>query len=439
MRVTRRRKLRRRWTRQVLKACALAIIMTTFRRRTSTVATCGRAVKETTDENWIRPRARMFLERWASRGHHVRNLVSYACVCLSPVPLLNSLTSTLLSCPEVFYDSAWRKLFAVPLVCVSHGCLSRFGRSHFVYADFVVQSYTRVVALDIVPKKLRENGKVAVMLEPRQHPLLEYVIKQVMSTLGEDWGLQLFLSTDNLSYLTDRLKIRPGDSGENIRLIDVTTLGFQASEFTDNKLQSALSLHKRIYEGIVGEHILWFQLDVVLRHTVPTHLLSWSYVGSEWDGCGLPDCVRCTRICGGGNSGLSLRRKSAFLRIATNSSLPEGLWGELNKERTRGDRDVKVPYFRSDKLYNSTGKYWYEDDMVISEKFQKLGQLPLCTIQQEFAIGEVLDTEHAHDPVGLHKPWLAISICPWKVVLLLQKPYKNIMESHGVESRNSKY
>ena len=170
MRVTRRRKLRRIRTRQILKVCVLAIIATTFCRRTSTVATCGRDVEETTDDSWIRPRARIFLERWASHGHRVLNLVSYTCVCLSPVPLVNSLTSTLLSCPEIFYDSAWRKLFAVPLVCISHGCLSRFGRSHFVYADFVVQSYTRVVALDIVPKKLRENGKVAVLLEPRQHP-----------------------------------------------------------------------------------------------------------------------------------------------------------------------------------------------------------------------------------------------------------------------------
>lgn len=410
-----------------MKVCVLVIVLVTLRQRTSTVATCRRDALPRTDGDWIRPRARVFLERWASRGHHVLNLASYTCVCLSPIPLLNSLTLALLSCPEVFYDNAWRKLFRVPTVCVSHGCLSRFGRSHFVYADFVVQSFAPVVALDVRPNKLHKTGKVAVMLEPRQHPLLEYVIKQVMSTLGEDWGLQLFLSTENMSYLTDRLKIRSGDSGENIKLIDVTTLGFQASEFTDNKIQSALSLHKRIYEEIVGEHILWFQLDVVLRHAVQTHLLSWSYIGSEWDGCGLPDCFKCTRICGGGNSGLSLRRKSAFLRIATNSSLPGGLWGEYDEDRS----DHKAHYFRSDELYNSTGKYWYEDDLVISEKFQKLGQLPSRTTQREFAIGEVIDTKHAYDPVGLHKPWLAISICPWKVVHLLQKPYINIMPRYG--------
>ena len=86
-----------------------------------------------------------------------------------------------------------------------------------------------------------------------------------------------------------------------------------------NRAQSAFSAHERMYAEIKGEHILWFQVDVVMRSQVKPEWLEYAYVGAEWPGCEYPTCspVTCTNICGGGNSGLSLRRKSKLLQVAT--------------------------------------------------------------------------------------------------------------------------
>ena len=380
------------------------------------------------EHSFLRPHARRLLNKWDGRSHKFFNAISYTCVLVAQIPIFRSLTYPLLTCPEVFLERSWRTLFSVPNICVSHSCLSAYGRSHFVYADFVVQTFEHVVALAIRPKKLAEDAKVAVLLEPRKLPLLEYSIKQVMSTLGDDWGLQMFVSRENFQHLTRRLEIYPGGRGQFIKLVDMAAFGFDSSDFRDNKLQSALSLHRRIYEEIVGEYILWFQVDVIMRKSIAPHILPWSYVGSEWSDCTFTSCKRCEKVCGGGNSGLSFRRKSVFLRIATNGSLPHNVWGgdsQGDDAVTEHDRQ----YFRSDELYNHTGKKWFEDDLVISTKLQKLGKLPSSSIQREFAVGEeVHSSELSPDPIGLHKPWLSVRIDPATVTSLLVKPYYEAMK-----------
>ena len=260
---------------------------------------------ESSGVDWLSRRSKIFTNLWT--GHKVRNAATYVCVSTRHLPLLNYVVYHALSCPDVFYDAQYDKLFAVPLLCFSHRCLKRYGRSHYIYAEFVVRTYDAVTASNIMPSKPKLQGKVAVLLEPRHHPLLEYTTKQVMLTLGPEWALQIFVSSSNKNFVRERLRVYDNDTGRNIVLTTLENFGLDDMSRYGNKIQSAFSAHENLYHAVQSEHILWFQLDVVMRRTLNEDWLRYAYIGAEWKGCEYPTCSKrkCRGVCGGGNSGLS--------------------------------------------------------------------------------------------------------------------------------------
>lgn len=404
--------------------CAVSCLLVYQLRATNTQNLNQRHLR-TGRQVWLSGRSVRFAARWDN--HKLRNLAVYACVSTSNVPLVASLAYHVFTCPEVFYSELWRKLFlGNSKWCVSHACLSRFGKNHFVYAEFVVSTYDTVVSSQVQVQAPHEHGKVAVLLEPREHTLFTYVVKQVLNVLGPEWGLHLFLSERNEQFARRELGIRPGDVGENIRVTPLSKFGFSEADMKDNIVQSALSLHDDIYKEIVGEYILWFQMDVLMRHAMPTSMLQWSYIGSEWGGCEYPVCSpkTCRLICGGGNSGFSFRRKSVFRLISTKGRLPEDLWGVQNSNQQKSEH----PKFLSDELFNNSALGWFEDDLIISAKLHKLGLLPNGSVQSQFSISETVGFALMEiDPVGLHKPWLVPLFDVFLLVDLLQKPFDAIL------------
>ena len=372
-------------------------------------------------QGWASFRTYRFAESWHNR--HVRNYAIYTCIVTARVPILNIAVYHLLICPDVLYSNSWRHLFDVPALCISHSCLSRFGKSHYVYAEFIVRTFEKVQTFDLAPPRQTPQGNVAVLLEPRRHLLLQYVVKQVMATLGKEWSLQLFLSDINIEITKKMFDIFPGKAGANIRVVNLSNFGFQATDFGDNRLQSALSVHKELYQKITSEHILWFQLDTIMRHRVPASLLHQHFIGSEWRGCEYPNCRAsvCKKVCGGGNSGLSLRKRSTILMMGTSGSLPGEVWGIRNT--STGKQNV----FESDLYYDRNGKNWYEDDLLLSYKLATLGLLSEDGTQRQFAIGETEGIKDGRlDPAGLHKSWLAVHIHPLTVLNLLDEPFTAI-------------
>ena len=114
-------------------------------------------------------------------------------------------------------------------------------------------------------------------------------------------------------------------------------------------------------------------------------MLKYAFVGSEWKGCEYPRCQpgTCKAVCGGGNSGLSLRRKSYMLNVATSGNLPEDLWGAWVPRKQVADRSA---YFFSDELHNNSDDRWFEDDLQMSYKLSRLGLLPPHHILARFAV-----------------------------------------------------
>ena len=383
--------------------------------------------------SWIDKQSKMFSLSWKS--HKVRNLAVYACVSTRKVFLLKRITYHLLSCPEVFYHHLFDSVFHVPAWCFSHSCLEPFGRTHYLYASFVTATYEWITSLELEPPPPTAGCKVAVLVEPREHPLLEYTVKQVMSTLGSGWSLQLFVSKYNEDYVRKIFNIEDGKKGEHIIVSRLSDFGLDDMAFSGNRVQSAFSAHQAMYRVLRGEHILWFQTDVILRHSPPTSWLQYAYIGSEWIGCEFPSCIAdvCKRVCGGGNSGLSLRRTSALLPIATKGKLPEDLWGvSLSGGLERSRRD----YFEDDEEHNNSETRWFEDDLQISFKLSKLNLLPPGEVPSQFAIGEALPKGGIDqtDPCGMHKTWMAPHIPPSIIERLLELPYQRAMVGYTRKS-----
>jgi len=373
--------------------------------------------------SWTNKRLTTFSALW--RNHKLRNVAVYACVCTRKVLLLNWITYHFLGCPDVFYHRLFDDLFQVPAHCFSHECLKHFGRTHYLYATFVTETYEWIKSIDIEPTSPSPDCKVAVLVEPREHPLYEYTVKQVMSTLGAGWSLQLFVSKYNENYVRRVLNIDDGKKGGNIVITRLGDFGLDDMAYSGNRVQSAFSAHEAMYSAIRGEHILWFQIDVILRHSLPTSWLQYAYIGSEWFGCEYPGCMAdvCKRVCGGGNSGLSLRRKSALLPIATKGQLPEDLWG-LAKA---GDRERRrLDYFEDDDKHNNSETRWFEDDLQLSFKLSKLKLLPPGDLNPHFAVGEALPKDGLDwaNPCGMHKTWMTPHISPSIIERLLEEPYR---------------
>ena len=419
---------RRRHLRCSKSALTISFVILVLRLSSSGNRPQGAKEGELRSPGWLSQRSLRFTRLW--REHRSRNVVVYLCVSTRKTRLLGSILYHLLTCPEVFYDSRYDKLFEVPDFCFRHSCLQRFGRSHYVYAEFVLRTYERVINVTLRPPKATAAGKVAVLVEPREHPLLEYTIKQVMSTLGSDWSLQLFLSSENESFIRQRFNAQTGDIGEHIIITPLARFGLDGMRFYGNRVQSGFSAHEQLYQAIYSEHILWFQVDVILRAAPQAGWLKYAYVGSDWRGCEFPSCSAhtCDKVCGGGNSGLSLRRRSKLQLVATRGKLPQDLWGWKSAPRSKMYFLDQEAIFESDELRDNSITRWFEDDLQISSKLKSLGLLAPGDTQQRFAIAQaLLELKYDLDPAGLHKPWMTPWFEPDIIIYLLEKPYRRTM------------
>lgn len=376
---------------------------------------------------WLSDRTTRFSWRWGST--RARNVALYSCIASADLPVLDWLVYHIFTCPDTLYDPLFRKLFSVPYPCWTHSCLKSYGRSQYIYAEFVIRTYNTVTSYVISPEQPEPDGKVAVLVEPRAHPLLEYTVKQVMSVLGPSWGLQIFVSNHNEAYVRKMFKAQVGLQGANIIITPISIFGLDNLGLHGNRIQSALSAHAELYDVIVAEHILWFQVDVIMRHEPAHDMLEFAYLGAEWRGCEFPTCSsdQCPAICGGGNSGLSLRRRSVMKAIGTKGRLPEQIWG-IKSQHSSPDE----AYFADDELHDNSLDRWFEDDLQISYKLSQLNMLPRGIIQTRFAVADAIPHTGICevDPVGLHKPWMVPWFHPSAVAQLLNAPFKRLSVTH---------
>lgn len=142
---------------------------------------------------------------------------------------------------------------------------------------------------------MSKNAKIAVIIEPRKHKALSFVIKNALSVLDKSWDIYFYHGTTNEEFARSVL---PRNNRLHYRSVNKSNL-------TPNQYNSLL-LSKEFWENLPGEHVLIFQTDSYLipdsKHHVNEYL-KYDFIGAPF---------REDRRIGCG--GLSLRRRSSALK-----------------------------------------------------------------------------------------------------------------------------
>ena len=223
-----------------------------------------------------------------------------------------------------------------------------------VFHEFIRDTYPVVRQFNFshIPA---HSENFAVIIEPRRHCLLEYVLRNVMHFLGDGWGLQIFTCRDNEDYVRQIT-----DGWKTVHIDILAEHIFDRAEF--EKFRKSTDFWRRMR----GERLLCFETDSILCRRGINEYMSFDYIGAPWNEKQFFN--RNVRI---GNGGLSFRRKSAMIDICTGSKpwvvQPEDSFFSINLQLRK-------------------------DEFVLPDI--------------ETAMSFSVETLFHPNPLGLHKPWM---------------------------------
>lgn len=161
----------------------------------------------------------------------------------------------------------------------------------------------------------------AVIIEPRRHPALQFVLKNFLENLDERWNFLVFHGTENEQWLRDMLETHFIFYKDRICLKSLGVDNITWKEY--NKLYSTAAF----IEQIPTDHFLTFQVDTMIcpsEKNIIYDFINYDYVGAPWlkskNNSPIIYCDKYKVAYDGkvGNGGLSLRRKSKLLEIINN-------------------------------------------------------------------------------------------------------------------------
>lgn len=226
----------------------------------------------------------------------------------------------------------------------------------------------------------------AIIIEPRRHKALLYVLQNFLRNLPENWKIIVFHGWDNKDYVSRLLSRLRTD---RISLINLHIKNLTVPEY------SSLLISEQFYQHVPTETFLIFQTDSLLldenKHQLES-FLQYDYVGAPWS-------RRLGPERGGfvGNGGLSLRKKSKMLEIIKfkkGSNEPEDMYFSKNIDKS-------IPY-----------------------------NVPSFDTAKNFSA----ETIFAEEPFGIHKCWQYVHWDPRLKNLLSRYPaIKELMALQGTE------
>ncbi len=150
------------------------------------------------------------------------------------------------------------------------------------------------------------NSNIAVIVEPREHPLLINIIRTVMALLDDTWNLAVVHGTDNKTF------IQEGLLGWNFIMIDLGVKNLSADEH--NKLLRT----RQFWKSFRQENVLIFQTDACLLNRGIQKYIGHHFIGAETLNPHELTPGKC-----GMNGGLSLRKKSSMLECIDKISVQD--------------------------------------------------------------------------------------------------------------------
>jgi hypothetical protein len=216
----------------------------------------------------------------------------------------------------------------------------------------------------------------AIIIEPRCHNALEFVVENALTCLPENWSIVLFHGIKNKEYVsTIFTKLQT----PRLKLVNLYVDNLNQIEYS--KLFATKSL---LYTHIPTEHFLVFQTDSMFfkqNMYLLDSFLSYDYIGAPWRVTTYEPTQQCSFI---GNGGFSLRKKSKMLEWI------EAKDWESNQEITHQLEDL----FFSTPIQNHTMKK------------------PEYSLACTFCVDEVF----SQTTMACHKPWVQIHYDVFKLI-----------------------
>ena len=220
-----------------------------------------------------------------------------------------------------------------------------------LWLDFIEKSYPIIenVSQKVLPLSENCTDNIAVIIEPRKHKNLEYVIKNVMYFLPENtWGMQIFCGNINYDYVLDICGNYP-----NIEIVKMDVKNLTNWDY------SYLKKSVTFWNKVKGKKQLFFQTDSILRNRNINDFLQYDLVGAPWK-WDIQNKV--------GNSGICIMDKQKSLDVC---------------EKYYNDNDI--------------------DDIFFANNFTRENFI-VATLEQakQFSVEAI----YYDDPLAIHKPWL---------------------------------
>jgi hypothetical protein len=173
-----------------------------------------------------------------------------------------------------------------------------------LYLYFAYRYYVRVEGFESIP----QGGNAMVIVEPRDHKLLEPVIKNFDEEMDSSWDLYVGHGKSHgeiVKKITDKITKR------KVFLINLETDNLTADEY------NTLFKDKKFWDKINAEYILVFQTDTILCNKSIkkiSNFMHFDYIGCPFDDKSVGD-VKLDFWNGHfyGIGGLSFRKKSFMI------------------------------------------------------------------------------------------------------------------------------
>ena len=140
----------------------------------------------------------------------------------------------------------------------------------------------------------------AVIIEPRQHKALQFVLNNFLENLNDEWNVIIFHGKQNYNYIMNIIETSLKNYEKRIKLINLGIDNLTLNDY-NNLLKSS-----KFYNFIPTETFMIFQTDSMIlpkyKHYI-NYFLNYDYVGAPWN----------NKLVG--NGGLSIRKKSKMLEI----------------------------------------------------------------------------------------------------------------------------
>jgi hypothetical protein len=164
-----------------------------------------------------------------------------------------------------------------------------------------------------------ETDGTAVIVEPRNHKALSFVLTNMHNNLPKNWNI-IWCHTD----ITDTKTIL-----EKVKIPRLSTLLLKHKGNMNIGDYNNLLCSEEFWNYFNKENILIFQTDSIIISESPFDLreyLDFDYIGSPWP------FIDMFQYCG--NGGLSFRKKSAMLKViktlGPNPGMPEDVFMSTN-------------------------------------------------------------------------------------------------------------